>query len=147
MATKIVTANGVYDLSNVTSLKELREEIDFLKASLKKDEQELEERLHKMPHHALKATADAVLPTFINKMIANGSWKLLASGIGVLANPFQSKKTFSKNLVGSAKKIGFMALMKGAYNFWRNKKMANPKTVTPGVTTSKPVSATVKKIT
>ena len=143
MATKIVTANGVYDLSNVTSLKELREEIDFLQASLKKDEQELEERLHKMPQHALKATADAVLPTFINKMIANGSWKILASGIGILANPFQSKKTFSKNIVGSAKKIGIMALMKGAYNFWRNKKTVNPKTVT----TIKPVTNPVKKIT
>ena len=31
MATRIVSANGVYDLSNVTNMKELKEEIEFLK--------------------------------------------------------------------------------------------------------------------
>ena len=125
-ATKIATANGVYDLSVITSVKELREEINLLKASIKKDEKDLGERFQKMPHEVLKASADAVLPSFINKMIANGSWKILTSGAGLLVNPFSKKIKFGKQILGSAKKLGMLAVLKGAYNIWRNKKTGKP---------------------
>ena len=129
MPTKIVTANGAYDLSDVKTLEDLREEISLLKQSLKNDERDLEERLHRMPGEILKASADAVLPAFLNKMIANGTWRILTSGVGILANPFKSKASFGKNIVGSAKRLGFIALAKGAYNLWRSKKN-KPKAVT-----------------
>jgi len=144
MATRIKSADGVYDLSEVKTLKDLREEIKFLRESIKKDEQELEERLHKMPQHTLKATADAVLPAFLNRMIANGSWKILASGAGLLANPFSKKYSFSKNIVSGAKRLGLIALMKGAYNIWKNKKSNIQKPAVPLKT--KPVtSVPIKK--
>ena len=41
MATRITSADGVYDLSEVKTLKDLREEIQFIRASIKKDEEEL----------------------------------------------------------------------------------------------------------
>jgi hypothetical protein len=89
----------------------------------------LEERFYRMPGEILKASADAVLPAFLNKMIANGTWRILTSGVGILANPFKSKVSFGKNIVGSAKRLGFIALVKGAYNLWRSKKN-KPKVVT-----------------
>ena len=131
MATRITTADGVYDLSEIKTLEALQEEISFIRASIKKDELELEDRLHKMPQAVLKATADAVLPGFLNRMIANGSWKILASGAGMLANPFSKKYSFSKSILGSAKKLGLLALMKGAYNLWKNKKASTPIPPTP----------------
>ena len=122
MATRIPIANGVYDLTEIKTAAQLREEIDLLKASLKKDEQALELHFRKMPQEVLKASADAVLPSFINKMIANKSWKILTSSAGLLVNPFSKKFSFGKSVLGSAKKIGMLAVVKGAYNMWRNKK-------------------------
>ena len=141
MATKIPIANGVYDLSKINTAAELREEIDLLKASLKKDEQALELHFRKMPQEVLKASADAVLPSFINKMIANKSWKILTSSAGLLVNPFSKKFSFGKSVLGSAKKIGMLAVVKGAYNMWRNKK--TDKSLKPA-TTLKTVKSTPK---
>jgi len=137
MATRITSADGVYDLSEVKTLKDLREEIEFIRASIRKDEEDLEDRLHRMPQEALKVTADAVLPGFLNRMIANGSWKLLASGAGMLANPFSKKYTFSKNILAAGKRLGLIALMKGAYNVWKNKRSAGQKPATTPLTTTK----------
>ena len=74
-----------------------------------------------MPHEVLKASADALLPSFINKMIANRSWKILTSSAGLLVNPFSKKLSFGKQNIGSAKKLGMLALLKSAYNIWRIK--------------------------
>ena len=122
MATRIPIANGVYDLSEIKTAAQLHEEINLLKASLKKDEQALELHFKKMPQEVLKASADAVLPSFVNKMIANGSWKILTSSAGLLVNPFSKKFSFGKSVLGSAKKLGMLAVVKSAYNMWRNKK-------------------------
>lgn len=135
--TRIAIANGIYDLSEIKNAEQLHEEINLLKASIKKDEEDIELHFRKMPQEVLKASADAVLPSFINKMIANGSWKILTSGAGLLANPFSKKFSFGKQILGSAKKLGVLAVMKGAYNLWRNKrtdkslKPATLKTVKP----------------
>lgn len=147
MASKIVVVNGAYDLSEINTIKELREEIEFLKVSVKKDEDELEERLRRLPQHAIKSAADNLLPSFINKMIANGTWKLLLSGVSLFANPFSRGFSFKKNIVGSAKKLGLMALVKGAYSYFVNRKSSTglssinrggekrvPGTVTPSKT-------------
>lgn len=141
-STKIGVANGVYDLSEIKNAAQLREEIDLLKAAIKKDEHELELHFRKMPHELLKTIADAVLPAFINKMIANGSWKILTSGAGLLVNPFSKKFSFGKSIIGSAKKLGVLAVMKGAYNLWRNKK--TDKSLKPA--TLKTVKHTPKQI-
>jgi len=143
MATRIPIANGMYDLSEIKTAAQLREEIELLKTSLKKDERELENHFRKMPQQVLKASADAVLPSFINKMIANKSWKILASGAGLLVNPFSKKLSFGKSILGSAKKIGMLAVLKGAYNVWRNKKTDKP--VKPAtLKTIKPAAKPIK---
>lgn len=142
---RIVIANGVYDLSEIKNVKDLQDEINLLKASIKRDEQEIELHFRKMPQEALKASADAVLPSFINKMIANGSWKILTSGAGLLANPFSKKLSFGKNIVGSAKKIGVLAVMKGAYSLWRNKTTGKVLTKPTTIKAVKPLSKPVTK--
>ncbi len=138
MSTRIATANGVYDLSNVTNLKELKEEIEFLKTSLKKEEEKLENQFRKLPQHIVRSTADSLLPSFLNKLIANGTWKILLSSLAMFANPFSGKFSFKKNIVGSAKKLGVITLLKTAYNLWSNKRIVkhNPGIIKkPAVTT------------
>ena len=142
--TRIVIANGVYDLSEIKNAKDLHEEINLLKTSIKRDEHDIELHFRRMPQEALKASADAVLPSFINKMIANGSWKILTTGAGLLANPFSKKLSFGKNIVGSAKKLGVLAVMKGAYNLWKNKKTDKAALKPSIIKTVKPVSKPIK---
>lgn len=142
MASKIVVANGVYDLSKINTIQELREEIALLKDAIKKDEEDIEERLRTLPQHAVKSAADNLLPSFLNKMIANGSWKLLLSGVSMFANPFAKGFSVKKNIVGSAKKLGLMALAKGAYSYFANRKNTKqpnliPVKKAPAITTLK----------
>lgn len=143
---RIVVANGVYDLSEVKTAEHLREEINLLKASIKKDEQDLKLHFRRAPQEALKSTADAVLPSFINKMIANRSWKLVTSGIGLLANPFSKKQSFTKNILGGARKLGMLAAVRGAYDLWKNKKGKSKTTVINPASTKviKPVVKPIK---
>lgn len=121
MSEKIAMANGVYDLSHINNAKQLHEEIALLRVSLKKEEQALAEHFKKMPQEAVKAAADAFLPSFINNMIANKSWKILTSSAGLLMNPFSKKFRFGKQVLGGAKRLGMLALVKTAYNMWRTK--------------------------
>ncbi|MEP6466216.1 MAG: hypothetical protein ABJB05_07905 [Parafilimonas sp.] len=129
MATKIISASGVYDLSNINNMNDLKEEIEFLKTSLKKEEGELATHFRKLPHYFVKSTAESLLPSFLNKLIANGSWKLLLSSAAMFANPFSSKFSFKKNIVGSAKKLGLITLIKSAYSLWSNKRTTKHKPV------------------
>ncbi len=121
---RIVVANGVYDLSEVKTAQQLREEINLLKASIKRDEEDLKLHFRKAPQEVLKSTADAVLPSFINKMIANRSWKLVTSSVGLLANPFSKKLSVGKNILGGARKLGMLAAVRGAYTLFTKKKAA-----------------------
>ena len=141
MASKIVVANGVYDLSNIKNLKDLQEEIAFLKESINKDEEVLENHFRSMPRHLVKSTTDQLLPAFLNKLIANGTWKLLLSSVALFANPFSKGLSFKKNIVGSAKRLGLITLVRTGYNLWkkRHDEKANPVTglKSPGVTVLK----------
>lgn len=141
MAASITKTNEVYALPEIKDAAQLREQINLLKASVKKNEEELISNFRRMPQETLKAASDAFLPSFINNMIANGSWKILTSGAGLLINPFSKKFSFGKQILKAAKKIGVLALVKTAYNVWRNKKTDHPDS-------SKPVSLkTDKRIT
>lgn len=142
MTTRITRANGLYDLSHINTLEELEEEIALIESSLKKDEEQLETHFRHLPQRIVKSTADTLLPSFLNKLIANGTWKLLLSGITMFANPFSGKFSFKKNILGSAKKLGLMALVKGAYDVWKNKNAAKDKPVI--ATANKPQITSLK---
>jgi len=142
MATRIISANNVYDLSNIKSLEDIREEIRLLKASLKKDEQELEEHFRSLPRRIVKSTADELLPAFLNKLLANGTWKILLSSAAIFLNPFSKGFSFKRNIVSSAKRLGLITLLKSAFALWSSKRAKKNKPVThqkksPAVTTLK----------
>ena len=127
MASKIITANGVYDLSDINNVKDLKEEIAFLKNALREQEDELENHFRNLPRHAVKSAADNLLPSFLNKLIANGTWKLLLSSAAMFANPFARGFSFKKNIVSSAKRLGLITLIKGGYNLWKKSRSEKSK--------------------
>jgi hypothetical protein len=133
MASKIVVANGVYDLSNIKNRKDLQEEIAFLKESINKDEEVLEDHFRNMPRHLVKSAADNLLPAFLNKLIANGTWKLLLSSVTMFANPFAKGFSFKKNIVSSAKRLGLITLVKTGYNLWKNRRTEKTKPAAGGL--------------
>jgi hypothetical protein len=141
MATRIVTVNGVSDLSGITNQKDLKEEIAFLKESLKKEEEELGNHFRRLPQHAIKSAAENLLPPFLNKLVANGTLKLLLSSAALFANPFSKGFGFKKNIVSSAKRLGLIALVKGAYSLWSDKRAAKHK---PAAALKKPEITTLK---
>lgn len=122
MASKIAWINGECDISEINTIKELREEIELLKIQVKKDEEDLGENFRRLPHYAIQSAKDNLLPSFINKMIANGSWKILLSSVAMFANPFSKGLSFKKNILGSAKKLGLMTLAKAAYGYFSSKR-------------------------
>jgi len=126
MPSKIVKANGVYDFSQIDNRKDLKEEIAFLKASLNKQEDELETHFSSLPRNLVKSTADNLLPAFLNKLIANGTWKLLLSSVAMFANPFSKGLSFKKNIVNSAKRLGLITLVRTGYNLWKKKHDEKP---------------------
>jgi hypothetical protein len=113
-----------YELSHITNLKELEEEIKSLKAELKIQGDDIEVRIRKFPHHAVKSASETLLPSFLNSLISSGTWKLLLSGAAMFANPFSKNFSFKKNIVRSAKRLGIITLAKTAFNFWNSRRAA-----------------------
>jgi hypothetical protein len=126
----IITDNqsGEYDLSKFNSLKDLREEIAALKVSIQQQEKELGDAVKMIPQQLVKSTTESIVPAFLNNFLANGTWKILLSAVTMLFNPFSGKAGFKKNLLGSAKKLGLMALVKGIYTAWNKKSRSKRKT-------------------
>jgi hypothetical protein len=141
MASRIVIVDGVPDLSGISNHEHLKEEIAFLKASLKKEADDLENHFRSLPQHAVKSAAENLLPSFLNKLLANGTLKLLLSGAAMFANPFSKGFGFKKNIVSSAKRLGLITLIKGAYNLWSNRQATKNK---PAKTLKKPEITTLK---
>ncbi len=136
MLSKIVVTKGEYDLSHITDLKELREEIQSLKQDLKKQETELEVDIRKLPKQAVKSATENLLPSFLNNLISSGTWKLLLSGATMFANPFAKGFSFKKNIVSSAKKLGLITLVKTAYGLWSSRRASKKNEATfkqPGI--------------
>jgi hypothetical protein len=111
-----------YEFSHITNLKQLEEEIQSLKEELKKQGDDIEIRIRKLPSHVVKSTTETLLPSFLNSLISSGTWKLLLSGATLFANPFARGFSFKKNIVRSAKRLGLITLVKTAYSIWSNRR-------------------------
>lgn len=145
METNNMSIAGEFDPSKIKSLKELREEIAALKISINEKEKELGEDIKLVPQQLVRSATESILPAFLNKMLANGTWKILLSAATMLANPFAGKAGIKKNILGTAKKLGLIALVKGIFMAWNKK--GKPKKKTPiDVSSPHATSITEKKI-
>jgi len=111
-----------HKIADINTLKELEEEIRFLKEDIKKQGDEIEKHIRKLPQHAIKSATTTLLPSFLNGLITSGTWKLLLSGATMFANPFSKGFSFKKNIVSSAKRLGLITLAKTAYTLWSSRR-------------------------
>lgn len=145
METNNMSLAGDYDPSKINSLKELREEIAALKISIKEKEKDLGEDIKLIPQQLVRSATEKILPAFLNKMLANGTWKILLSAVTMLVNPFSGKTSIKKNILGAAKKFGLIALVKGIFMAW-NKKEKPKKKAPIDVGSPHSTSVTEKKL-
>ncbi len=110
------------DLSHINTLEDLRAMQVMVKLRVKEREKDLQERLHKVPQEAVKATVGAVVPAFLNNKVAGTTWSILKGSAGLL---FRKKGNaadgIKKNVVSSAKQLGLFTLLKTAYGLWNKK--------------------------
>ncbi len=110
------------DLSYINTLEDLRAMQVMVRLRVKEREKDLQERLHKVPQEAVKATVGAVVPAFLNNKVAGITWSILKGSTGLL---FRKKgdtaDSIKENVVSSAKQLGVFTLLKTAYTMWRKK--------------------------
>ncbi len=103
----------------INSLKSLKAEKAALHLRLKECEEDLQERVHKLPVEVIKATAGKVIPFFLNKRVAAMSWMIIKGISGLVfrkkSNP---NKNIKQSMFSSIKQWGFVALAKTVYGLF-----------------------------
>ena len=91
--------------------------------SIKIQEQELSERLNKLPHETMKATVGAVVPSVVSNLVTGKSIGLVTSVLGFMLGKRSFKNTAVKQSTSAiAKGIGVFTTLKGAYTLWKKRK-------------------------
>ena len=109
------------DWSDIDSLEDLQRETRRLRAKIKRQENELRDRVKQVPGELLAAGANAIVPGFL-------AGKITSNAIGFLKNLVN--KLFSKNddgqkgspLFGAAAKMGLFTLLKVGFTAFMNRK-------------------------
>lgn len=109
------------DLSYIKNLQDLQAMQVMVKLRVKEREKDLAERLHKLPHEAIKSTVGAVLPSFISKRVTGASFSILTSAVKLLFSRKSKKDGIKDDMLSSAKKLGLFSLLRSAYNLWAKK--------------------------
>ena len=86
METKVITVNGVLDLSNIKNQEDLKAEIAFLKESIKKEEEELGNHFRRFPQHAVKSAADNLFKIYTRYRQLGGDIITIGSDAHVAEN-------------------------------------------------------------
>jgi len=110
------------ELPDIETLDELRAQIILLKADIKRQEKDLEERWKRLPQEAIRSTIGGVVPIFLNQKIASGTWGFLKG----LTHLFTKEKaedghelTWKEKLLKPVKQAGFFTALKMLYGFMK----------------------------
>ncbi len=115
--------NNKKDLSDIDNLDDLKREITSLKKSINIQEQELEERLTRLPQESMKATVGKVVPKVVGGLVTGKSIGLVTSVAGFLLGKRSFKKSAAKAGTSViAKGVGVFSALKGAYSLWKKRK-------------------------
>lgn len=110
------------DLSHINNLDDLRKEIVRVKADIKAQEQQLEERAKRLPKEALKAGAGAAFPFIINNAVAARTFAIVGNIAGLFFGRSKSKATTGQKIFSAAKQFGIITAIKAGYNFFRRRR-------------------------
>ena len=102
----------------INTLEDIKQAKRLVKSRIKMREQELGERLERLPKETFKAATGLVIPAFINNKITNRSWSLVKDAVGLIS-PFSTNKfSLWKDV---AKQVGLVSLAKMALGMFKKK--------------------------
>src|SRR5690349_11151788 len=107
------------DLSHINNLEDLRKEIVRVKAAIKIQEQQLEERAKRLPKEALKAGAGAAFPFIINNAVAARTFGIVRNVTGLFFGGAKSKTTTGQKIFNAAKQFGIITAVKTGFNLFK----------------------------
>lgn len=110
------------DLSHINNLEDLRKEIAKVKADVKTQEQQLQQRAKRLPGEALKATAGSVFPFMINNAVAARTFGLVQNVTGLFFGRSKSRATTGQKIFSAAKQFGIVTAIKAGINLFRRKR-------------------------
>ena len=86
-------------------------------------EQDIEDRLRRLPQETIKSTLGAVLPAFVNTAVASTTWGLVQNaGTLLLSNSVKGKGGIKSILASTLKQAGLIAGLKAIYTIWKKRK-------------------------
>jgi hypothetical protein len=118
------------DLSQINNLEDLHKEIRRVKADIKLQEQQLEERAKRFPKETLRASAGAAFPFIINNAVAARTFGIVKNVTGLFFGGSKSKATTGQKIFSAAKNLGVVTAIRTGYNLFkriRSKKKDNRK--------------------
>jgi len=110
------------DLSHINNLDDLRKEIVRVKADIKIQEQQLEERAKRLPKEALKAGAGAAFPFIINNAVAARTFGIVRNVTGFFFGGSKNKATTGQKIFSAAKQFGIVTAIKAGLNLLRKRR-------------------------
>ena len=116
------TAASHKDLSHINNTAALHSEIRKLRATVKLQEDGLQQRWKKLPQETFKATAGAVLPAFLNNFIASKTFGLVKGAGGLLLGSSLGKGNIKDELLANAKQLGIFTALRAVVGLWKKKK-------------------------
>ncbi len=107
------------DLSHINNLEDLHKEIVRVKADIKMQEQQLEERAKRLPKEVLKAGAGAAFPFVINNAVASRTFGIVRNVTGLFFGGSKSKATTGQKIFSAAKQFGIATVVKTGFNLFK----------------------------
>lgn len=108
----------------ITSQEMLREEIRRVDQRVRARENDLAQRLNRLPEETVKATVGAILSIFIGKGLASGIWKLVKAGVDMVKGKKGGEPGdggSKSGMLAGASKLGIFAILKLLLNLWKGK--------------------------
>ena len=92
------------DLSEINTLKDLRQEIVRVKTSVKLQEREIAARMQKFPEEATIVTIRSIIPLIAKKGVPENTFNLIRSGIGLIMSLRRQKRGIQA-IISQAKEV------------------------------------------
>lgn len=111
------------NLTHITNLEQLREEILGVKSRVKTQEEYLKAAKKELPREALRTVLGKAVPLLLTRGVAVKSFGLIKNAVGLFSRIRNSGRgNLKEGLLNSVKRVGVVTALKAAFNIYRNRK-------------------------
>ncbi|WP_076379628.1 hypothetical protein [Filimonas lacunae] len=114
-----------YNLGHINNLDDLQKEMRLVNTRIKQQEGDLKNRWERLPQETIKATLGSIIPFFLRNKVAGTTWSLIKNAVSLISGSKAKKEDagdWKSFLVGNAKQLGVMAILRGAMNLISKKR-------------------------